>query len=350
LVTLGNVREIDHGGMVCHSHTCRWTASRAGIADWHHGAMDPLTYRTVAVNGVELQVSVTSEGGPKGLALLLHGFPELAFSWRHQIPALADAGYEVWAPNLRGYGESSKPPKVSDYSMDPLLADIAALIDAAGRDDVTLIGHDWGAAQAWMFAIRRGRPLRRLVIMNVPHPACMRRELRSFSQLRKSWYIFFFQIPWLPEKLLCARGAKAVGDAFEKTAVDTSRFPPEVTEVYRHAALRPGAMRSMLNYYRALVRGLRKTASEELRVIEIPTLMLWGLEDTALSKETTNGTDQYVTDLTLRFLPDVSHWVQQEAPETVNAMLLAWLADEPVPEAADVVFERLEDLAVSRTL
>ena len=336
--------------MVCRSHTCRWRASRAGIADCHHGAMDPLTYRTVAVNGVELQVSVTNEGGPKGLALLLHGFPELAFSWRHQIPALAEAGYEVWAPNLRGYGESSKPPKVSDYSMDPLLADIAALIDAAGRDDVTLIGHDWGAAQAWMFAIRRVRPLRRLVIMNVPHPACMRRELRSFRQLRKSWYIFFFQIPWLPEKLLCARGAKAVGDAFEKTAVDTSRFPPRVTEVYRQAALRPGAMRSMLNYYRALVRGLRKTASEELRVIEIPTLMLWGLEDTALSKETTNGTDQYVTDLTLRFLPDVSHWVQQDAPETVNAMLLAWLADEPVPEAADVVFERLEDLAVSRTL
>ena len=90
--------------------------------------MDPLTYRTVAVNGVELQVSVTNEGGTKGLALLLHGFPELAFSWRHQIPALAEAGYEVWAPNLRGYGESSKPPKVSDYAMDPLLADIAALI------------------------------------------------------------------------------------------------------------------------------------------------------------------------------------------------------------------------------
>jgi pimeloyl-ACP methyl ester carboxylesterase len=140
-----------------------------------------------------------------------------------------------------------------------------------------------------------------------------------------------------------------VADAFEKTAVDKSRFPPEVTEVYRNAALRPGAMRSMVNYYRALFRGLRKTASEELPVIETPTLMVWGLEDTALSKETTDGTDEYVTDLTLRFLPDVSHWVQQDAPETVNAMLLAWLADEPVPEAADVVFERLEDLAVSRT-
>ena len=177
----------------------------------------------------------------------------------------------------------------------------------------------------------------------------MQRELRSFRQLRKSWYIFFFQIPWLPEKLLCAGGAKAVGNAFENTAVDASRFPPEVTDVYRQAALRPGAMRSMINYYRALFRGLRKASSEELAVIDVPTLMLWGVEDTALSKDTTNGTDQYVTDLTLRFLPEASHWVQQDAPETVNAMLLAWLAGDPVPEAADVVAERLADPAVSRT-
>ena len=124
--------------------------------------MDPLTYRTIAVNDVELAVSVTNEGGERGLALLLHGFPELAFSWRYQIPALAAAGYEVWAPNLRGYGESSKPPKVADYSIDVLLADVAALIDASGRDEVTLVGHDWGAVQAWMFAIRRVRPLQRL--------------------------------------------------------------------------------------------------------------------------------------------------------------------------------------------
>jgi epoxide hydrolase 4 len=140
--------------------------------------VDPLTYRTIAVHGIELQVSVTGEGGGRGLAMLLHGFPESAFSWRYQIPALVEAGYEVWAPNSRGYGGSSKPPKVSDYSMDRLLADVAALIDASGRSDVMLVGHDWGAAQAWMFAIRRVRPLQRLVIMNVPHPACMRRELR----------------------------------------------------------------------------------------------------------------------------------------------------------------------------
>ncbi len=200
-----------------------------------------------------------------------------------------------------------------------------------------------------MFAIRRVRPLQRLVIMNVPHPACMRRELRTFRQLRKSWYVFFFQIPWLPERLLRARRAKAVGDAFEKMAVDATRFPAVVTDVYRAAALRPDAMRSMINYYRAALRNRRALSREELPEIETPTLMIWGLEDTALSKETTDGTDEHVADLTMRFLPGVSHWVQQEAPEIVNAQLLAWLDGDPVPEAADVVFERLPEPAASGT-
>lgn len=309
--------------------------------------MDPLVYRTVAVGDVELEVSITNEGGPRGLALLLHGFPELAFSWRFQIAALAEAGYEVWAPNTRGYGRSSKPPKVADYALDHLLSDVAGLIDAAGRDQVMLVGHDWGAAQAWQFAIEQVRPLDRLVIMNVPHPAGMLRELRKFRQLRKSWYFFFFQIPWLPERLMTLRGAKAIGDAFSSMAVDKSRFPAEVTDVYRQAALRPNAMRSAINYYRAAFRGARTAQRSDFPVIETPTLMLWGLEDTALSKETTDGTDEHVTELTLRFLPGVSHWVQQEAPETVNAMLLAWLEGSPVPEADQVDVDRITDPALA---
>lgn len=311
--------------------------------------MDPLTYEMIDIgNGVQLEVSITNRGGARGLALLLHGFPELAFSWRFQIDRLAAMGYEVWAPNTRGYGNSSKPGKVADYAMDVLLDDIATLIDRSGRDRVTLVGHDWGAVQAWMFAARRIRPLDRLVIMNVPHPECMQRELRKFRQLRKSWYIFFFQIPWLPEKLLTARKAKGVGDAFTGMAVDASRFPDEVTAVFRQAALRPGAMRSMINYYRAAVRGLRRQRNETIPNIETPTLMIWGLEDTALSKQTTEGTDAFVDDLTLRYLPDVSHWVQQEAPETVNALLAAWLDGEPVPEAGEIDVERLPDPALAR--
>ena len=307
--------------------------------------MDPLTYRTVHTNGIDLEVAVANEGGPRGLALLVHGFPEHAFSWRHQIPALVDAGYEVWAPNTRGYGNSAKPEAVAAYSVDELLADLAGLIDAAGREQVTLIGHDWGAVQAWMFAIRQVRPIDRLVIMNVPHPACMRRELRSFKQLRKSWYIFFFQIPWLPEKLFTARNAKAVGDAFANMAVDESRFPDRVTDVFRANAQKPGAIRSMINYYRAALRGAKDSQSEELPVIETPTLMIWGLEDKALGRETTEGTDEHVSDLTIRYLPGVSHWVQQEAPEVVNTILLAWLDGGSVPEAGDVSWTRMPDPA-----
>lgn len=308
--------------------------------------MDPLTYRRVPVNGIELQVSVTNEGGPRGLALLVHGFPELAFSWRFQIAALAEAGYEVWAPNTRGYGESTKPPKVADYDFDVLLEDLGALVDVTGRTDLTLIGHDWGAAQAWGFASRQVRPLERLVIMNVPHPTCFQRELRRFRQLRRSWYIVFFQIPWLPERLMLARNAKGIADAFTNMAIDDSRFPEEVTDVFRAAAQRPDAMRSMINYYRALMRSARRTLGEEVPHIDTPTLMLWGLEDTALGRETTEGTDEFVTDLTLRYLPGVSHWVQQEAPEKVNAMLLAWLDGQSVPEADEIDVVRLVDPAV----
>ncbi|MGI9642152.1 MAG: alpha/beta fold hydrolase [Acidimicrobiia bacterium] len=308
--------------------------------------MDPLTYRTVMANGIDFEVSVSNEGGERGLALLLHGFPECAFSWRFQIPMLAEMGYEVWAPNMRGYGGTSKPPAVSDYHIDLLLADIGSLVDVSGHEQVVLVGHDWGAAIAWMAAIRQVRPLQRLIIMNVPHPTPFQRELRSFRQLRRSWYALFFQIPWLPEKLLGARDARAIGRAFHQMAVDKSRFPTDVTDVFRASALQPGALKAMVNYYRASVRDRKRSRHEELPAVETPTLMLWGVADTALSIETTYGTSDHVADLTLRYLDDVSHWVQQEAPEKVNAMMRAWLDDDIVPEQSEMSVERLADPAL----
>ncbi len=308
--------------------------------------MDPLIYERVAVNGINLEVSVTNRGGPKGLALLLHGFPESAFSWRFQIPLLAAEGYEVWAPNMRGYGASDKPGSVGDYALDVLLEDVAALIDVSGRDDAVLVAHDWGAVVAWMFAIRKVRPLRKLIIMNVPHPAVFRKELQRFRQLRKSWYVFFFQIPRLPEWLLLRKDAAPIADAFREMAVDKTRFPSEVTDVYRQNAQRPNALRSMINYYRSALRNAIPLRREPLPVIDIPTLLVWGVEDKALGIETTHGTDAHVEDLTIRYLDDVSHWVQQEAPEVVNAMLTDWLAGRPVGQAADYTSERLPDPAV----
>ncbi len=293
--------------------------------------------RTVLVKANGLTFEVDQCGSGDKFALLLHGFPESKFSWRHQMPLLAELGYTVWAPNLRGYGRSSKPPAVADYHIDHLVADAAALIDAAGAKNTLLMAHDWGAVIAWNFAIRKVRPLERLVIMNVPHPACMARELRTWAQRRKSWYIFFFQIPWLPERVLARRKAQAVGRAFSDMAVDKSRFPVAVTDEFRRNALEPGALTAMVNYYRAAVRAGEKAMNPEPGTVDIPTLMIWGEEDTALGKATTVGTDKYVSDLTLRYLPGVSHWVQQEAPETVNAMIEAWLKGQPVPIEGEIL-------------
>jgi len=236
---------------------------------------------------------------------------------------------------LRGYCETDRPPLREDYAIERLLDDVAGLIDAARPHSTLLVGHDWGAVIAWYFAMRQLRPLQRLVIMNVPHPAVMERRMRG-KQLLRSWYVLFFQIPRLPEALLAARGCRSIGDVFRNSAVDKSRFPEEEVRIYRDAAAQPGALTAMLNYYRALVRGGGAARQRRLGypIIDIPTLMIWGEEDVALRKETTYGTDAFVRDLTLRYLPGVSHWVQQEAPETVNAMLAAWLTGQPVPEAA----------------
>lgn len=288
--------------------------------------------RTVFVeaNGLTFEVDKCGEGDK--LALCLHGFPESSFSWRYQLPMLAEAGYEAWAPNLRGYGNSSRPAKVGDYDIDNLMADVAALIDASGHQTVVLIAHDWGALIAWQFAIEKIRHLEKLVICNVPHPAPFRKALRgNFSQIKKSWYVFFFQIPWLPEFLLHLNGAQAIADTFSNTCVDKSMFPPDVTEVYRRNARQPGALTAMINYYRALVRNRKKVEDRDYPVIDVPTLMIWGEEDVALSKATTYGTENYVSDFRIRYLPRISHWVQQEAPEQVNAMISAFIADEPVP-------------------
>ena len=295
------------------------------------------TIRTamVAANGLTFEVDQCGDGGR--FALLLHGFPESKYSWRYQMPLLASLGYTAWAPNLRGYGKTSRPKGIAAYHIDNLVADAAALIDAAGAKETLLIAHDWGAIVAWQLAIRKTRPLSRLIIMNVPHPACMARELRNWRQLRKSWYVFFFQIPWLPERFTTVKSADAIRRAFVDMAVDKNRFPLAVTDEYRRSALEPGAMTAMINYYRAALRAGDAAMNPKPGTVDTPTLMLWGEEDIALDKATTIGTDAFVKNLTLRYLPGVSHWVQQEAPEKVNAMIEAWLKDQPVPIEGEIL-------------
>jgi pimeloyl-ACP methyl ester carboxylesterase len=286
--------------------------------------MVEVTSRRIEANGLSFMVDEAGVG--EDVALLLHGFPESRFSWRHQLPLLADLGWRAIAPDLRGYGQSSRPSRTADYAIGHLVEDVAGLFEAAGARRRLLIGHDWGAAIAWAFALERRLPLDGLAIMNVPHPAVLARVMRaSWRQPLRSWYMGFFQLPALPEAMMTAGGARAIGRAFTGMAVDKSRFPPEVTQVYRDNALIPGAMTAMVNYYRAntALLGRWRAASP---MIEVPTLMIWGEEDAALCIENTEGYEPLVRDFTLRRLPGVSHWVQQEAPEKVNGILTEWLA------------------------
>lgn len=284
-----------------------------------------ISTRTVEANGFAFAVDEAGDGDR--LALCLHGFPESRFSWRAQMPLLAELGYRVWAPDLRGYGETEpKPQDVNSYRMERLLEDVAALIDAAGAKEVTLVAHDWGAAVAWTFAALKVRPLTRLIIMNVPHPAVFAQVLRrSPKQMLRSWYMAFFQIPGLPERMLLANDARAIRRAFSGMAKDKSRFPETVLDRYAADAQRPGAMTGMINWYRAAARH-PDFMREPWAKIEIPTLVIWGEADAALGLETLEGTDALVPDLQIKRLPGVSHWVQQEAPEAVNALMADWLA------------------------
>ncbi len=267
-----------------------------------------------------LRFEVLEEGGGDRLALCLHGFPEHAVSWRHQMPVLAAMGYRVWAVNQRGYGRSTRPKRLADYALPELLDDVAALIDASGAGSVVLIGHDWGAMVAWCFAAARLRPLERLVIMNVPHPLCFRAALKHWRQRRRSWYIAFFQLPLLPERLLAANGGAAVRRMFGGVAL-----PPDILAIYTRQVSEPGAATAMLNWYRAM--RLHDPRMPDLaQVIEVPTLVIWGEQDVALDLICLDGTERYVRHLTLHRLPGVSHWVQQDAPEAVNGLLRTFLA------------------------
>jgi pimeloyl-ACP methyl ester carboxylesterase len=295
------------------------------------------TLHTEFVDAGEMRFEVATAGDPRSerLALLLHGFPEHAYSWRHQLPLLAKLGYRCWAPNQRGYGRSTRPPGTRSYTIDLLVEDVGRLIDASGCRSVTLVGHDWGGMVAWMCALRGVRPIERLIVMNLPHPKRFQEDIRKLRQLRRSWYILFFQLPGLPEFLLTRGRARAIAQAFRGMALDKSRFPDEVLDVYRDQALQPGAMTAMLNWYRAIRHSPALAGEvETLPVLETPTLMIWGEEDSALGVELSYGTEALVKDFTLRYLPKVSHWVQQEAPEAVNAIVEAWLQGQPVPGAA----------------
>lgn len=292
----------------------------------------------IETNGIRLHVA---QAGPADgpLVILLHGFPEFWYGWRHQIDELAAAGYRVWAPDQRGYNQSDKPVGVGAYRIDQLAADVVGLIDAAGQERALLVGHDWGAAVAWWMAATQPQRLSKLVILNVPHPKVMRWYLRKHPrQLLKSWYIFFFQLPFLPEWFARANNWWFMSRMLLRSS-HPGTFTPDDLTLYRQAWAQTGptgasAFRTMVNWYRAgprratlgraasgrAVEGQESAKSGSLR-ITVPTLIIWGVEDSFLSRGMAKPSLDLCDDGQLIFVEKATHWVQHEAAEWVNALL-----------------------------
>lgn len=281
----------------------------------------------ITTNKVKLHY-VTQGEGP--LMLMLHGFPEFWYSWRHQIPEFAQA-YKVVAVDLRGYNESDKPKELSAYSIKELILDVKGLIEGLGYDECVLVGHDWGGFIAWNFAYCYPQMLSKLIVLNLPHPTKFKQGLGTIQQLLKSWYIFFFQLPLLPELYLQADDYRIVGEAFTKMAINKNTFSEADLNAYKDAAAKRGALTAMVNYYRNLFPSLFATQQTQ-GLLNVPTLMIWGENDLALGQELTYGTEEYVRDFQIRYIPNCSHWVQQERPELVNQYIWEFLNAEPMGE------------------
>jgi pimeloyl-ACP methyl ester carboxylesterase len=280
---------------------------------------EPYMHATIHTNGINLHVvQAGPENGP--LVILLHGFPEYWRGWAKQIGPLADAGLRVWVPDQRGYNLSDKPKGLSAYRIDTLAKDVLGLIEASGGEKACLAGHDWGAAVAWWTALRYPEKLRRLAILNVPHPAVMMRRLwANPAQLRKSWYIFFFQMPLLPEALI-RRDNWAFAVRSLKGSSRRGTFNDEDIQLYRQAWGQKDAISSMLNWYRAVVQRPPKTPGG-LR-IRVPTLMLWGVQDLFLGRELAQPSLDLCDEGKLVFFEQATHWVQHEEAKKVNDLLI----------------------------
>ena len=282
-------------------------------------------HRFFEVNGIRLHAA--QAGPPDGpLIILLHGFPEFWYGWQRQIGPLAAAGYRVLAPDQRGYNLSDKPRRLSGYRLDTLADDVVALIDQAGRDRVLLVGHDWGAAVGWWTAIRHPRRVSRLVVLNAPHPSVMRRHLKTNpTQRRRSWYFLFFQLPWLPERRF-RRNDFEIGVRAVRGTARKGTFTDADMETYRRAWGQPGAVRGMIDWYRAALRRPPRRIGD--RRVKPPTLIIWGERDRFLGREMVAPSLEYCEQGRVEMIPEATHWVQHEAPERVNRLLLEFF-EEP---------------------
>jgi len=269
------------------------------------------------VGGVRLHWIEAGTGAP---VVLLHGFPEFGYAWRHQLPALAAAGFRAVAPDMRGYNLSDKPAGYRNYTVQHLAGDVVGLVRALGAERVHLVGHDWGGVVAWYVAMHHPEVVDRLVVINAPHPGVFRREIRRPDQFLRSWYVGFFQLPQVPEWAIRRKDYALLERIFRYDTVRPGAFTDADIRRYKEAAARPGALTAMLSYYRAL-----RIPRPEPVPVRAPTLLIWGMRDQALSEGNTQGLEEWVPDLRVERIPDSSHWVMSDVPERTNELLAGFL-------------------------
>ena len=291
----------------------RWPTSAATLAPGS-GWMDGWA----AGAGVRLH-HVTTGHGP--LVLLLHGFPDFWLTWRRQIPALRTAGFRVVAVDLRGYNLSERPRRVEDYRLDLLADDVAALVRALGAARAHVVGHDWGGAIAWHLAARHAEVVDRLAILNAPHPARYRRLLATPAQALRAWYVAFFQLPVVPERVLMAGDLAALRRVWRLQEQVAGR---DEEDAFAAAFRDPVAVWAALAYYRAVARHGAGVPPEQRR-LRSRTLVLWGERDPALVPENADGLGEWVPHLEVRKLPEAGHWAMADAPDAVNRALVDFL-------------------------
>ena len=278
-----------------------------------------VAHNMIPTNGINLHVA--QAGSVDGeLVILLHGFPEFWYGWRSQIGFLAEHGCRVWAPDQRGYNLSDKPQGIAAYKVSTLAADIVGLIDAAGREQAVIVGHDWGAAVAWHLAIHHADRVKKLAILNVPHPQVMNQTLRtSPEQMLKSWYMGYFQLPLLPEGMFLF----GEGNLAALTLTATSRpgtFTDRDIPHYLQAWKQPVTATAMINWYRALLRYTPDMEGEQR--VTMPALIIWGAKDAFLSSSMAQRSIEKCDHGRLVMIDQATHWVQHEEAERVNALLL----------------------------
>jgi pimeloyl-ACP methyl ester carboxylesterase len=275
--------------------------------------------RTVLTNGVRLHVV---EAGPKDgpLVLLLHGFPEFWYGWHRQIAPLAAAGFRVVVPDQRGYGLSDKPKEIRAYNLDDLALDVVGLIDALGREKAHVAAHDWGGAVGWWLAMKHAQRLDRLALLNIPHPLVLERALRrSAKQRKKSSYMFWFQLPWLPEHMLRRNDHRLLVRGLQRT-IRPGTFSEEDLALYREAWARPGALTCMLHWYRAALRA--RPAKPASPRNPVPTLLIWGTKDIFLGQELVPPSLDLCDQGRAVYFEEATHWILHEEPEAVSRLLV----------------------------